>query len=110
MGLRKTKVGDGGPLESREVVLNDLMNTGVAAALIGGFALGSLQNEATVEGDWMDQEAGRRSLQPDGRVKIEQPAEFGGVADGRRQFPLPAGRGSGGRFRQRTEAEGWHRP
>ena len=41
---------NGEALPDRDRILNDVVNTGVSAALIGGFALGNLQ-EADVEGD-----------------------------------------------------------
>ena len=40
--------GDANDAPTREKVLNDLMNTGISAALIGGFALGNFQGEAEV--------------------------------------------------------------
>lgn len=38
----------------KEQTLNDLMNTGVSAALIGGFALSTLHEEPVVENNWLD--------------------------------------------------------
>ena len=40
------------PKINREKMLNDLVNTGVMAALIGGFALSNLQRDYDVNNGW----------------------------------------------------------
>ena len=45
--------GDEGGSE-RDKLLNDVMNTGIAAALVGGFALGNIQESDRVSENWMD--------------------------------------------------------
>ena len=44
---------NGQALPDRDRILNDVVNTGVSATLVGGFALGNLQEADDVDGDWM---------------------------------------------------------
>ena len=45
MGARNGDENSGQPKLDRERLLNDILNTGVNGALIGGFALGNMQME-----------------------------------------------------------------
>jgi hypothetical protein len=40
--------------EEKSKLMNDVMNTGISAALIGGFALGNIQHDDRISGKWMD--------------------------------------------------------
>lgn len=54
--LRKSRsaYGEGDAGKTRERLLNDLINTGVTAALVGGFALGNIYGSERVSNDWQD--------------------------------------------------------
>jgi len=47
-------VDDDGGGKELGTLLNDIMNTGITAALVGGFALGNIQDADRVSSQWMD--------------------------------------------------------